>query len=229
MDLLPPDPDLPLIHNRTYDVRVFKKDDATLLVRGAVRDVKPAGLFIEDDPDPITVHHMVVELSVTFPMLEIVDVNVVFETHPHGLCPSIIEHYDELVGISIARGFTHRVRELFGGPRGCTHTTALLQAMAPAVVQSTFSMRVLAMREMAEASGRSADALPITTTPEQRRQMYAHNLNSCHVWDEDGEWVAAVERGDAVEQPLWITDRLVELGRDPSRWRGMRAERPQSG
>jgi hypothetical protein len=114
------------------------------------------------------------------------------------------------------------VRELFGGPRGCTHTTALLQAMAPAVVQSTFSMRMQAMRDMAAANGRRADSTPIASTPEQRRQMYAHNINSCHVWDEDGEWVASIERGDAVEQPLWITDRLVKLGRDPSKWRGMR-------
>jgi hypothetical protein len=222
MDLLPPDPDLALIHNRTYDVRVFKKDDATLVVRGAVRDVKPPGLFIDGDPDPITVHHMVVDLTVAFPALEITDVNVVFETHPHSLCPTIIDHYDKLVGISIARGFTHRVRELFGGPRGCTHTTALLQAMAPAVVQSTYSMRVQAMRELATASGVSADLMPMAASSEHRRQMYAHNLNSCHVWDEDGEWVAAVERGDAVEQPLWITERLVKLGRDPSVWRGMR-------
>ena len=46
-----------------------------------------------------------------------------------------------LVGLSIARGFTHRVRELFGGPRGCTHTTALLQAMAPIAMQCFWSMR----------------------------------------------------------------------------------------
>ena len=57
--------------------------------------------------------------------------DVVFEAHPHTTCPAIIEHYQGLVGLSIARGFTHQVRELFGGPRGCTHTTALLLAMAP--------------------------------------------------------------------------------------------------
>jgi len=37
--------------------------------------------------------------------------------------------------LSIARGFTHKVRGLFGGPRGCTHTTALSQAMAPEAIQ----------------------------------------------------------------------------------------------
>ena len=83
-------------------------------------------------------------------------------------------------------------------------------------------MLVQAMRELAAANGASADSMPMAASSEHRRQMYAHNLNSCHVWDEDGEWVAAVERGDAVEQPLWITERLVQLGRDPSEWRGMR-------
>ena len=83
---------------------------------------------------------MQIDLEVGFPSLEIVKASVRFETHPHGGCPAIIDHYGGLVGLSIARGFTHKVRELFGGPRGCTHTTALLQAMAPVAVQCFWSM-----------------------------------------------------------------------------------------
>ena len=68
--------------------------------------------------------------------------NAALETHPHAACPRIEDHYQHLIGLSIARGFTHKVRELFGGPRGCTHTTALLQAMAPVAIQSMWSFRV---------------------------------------------------------------------------------------
>jgi len=40
---------------------------------------------------------------------------------PDGFVP----HYESLVGLSIARGFTHKARELFGGPRGCSHILTL--------------------------------------------------------------------------------------------------------
>ncbi len=132
--ILPPDPDgLDVLHEREYRIRAYRLpprgdggEGDRLLLRGAVRDQKPAHLYIAEDPDPITIHHMQVELRVAFPSMEIVGAEVLLETHPHVSCPRIIDHYGELVGLSIARGFTHRVRELFGGPRGCTHTTALL-------------------------------------------------------------------------------------------------------
>ena len=118
-----------------------------LLLRGAVRDQKPAGLYIAGDPDPLTFHHMQVELEVSFPSLEITAAAVLFEAHPHETCGSIAPHYGSLVGLSIARGFTHEVRQRFGGPRGCTHTTALLLAMAPVAIQSIWSMQVVEDRE----------------------------------------------------------------------------------
>ncbi len=41
--LLPPDPDGELVHTRDYQVKVYKRDESTLLVRGAVRDSEGAG------------------------------------------------------------------------------------------------------------------------------------------------------------------------------------------
>ena len=214
-DLLPAEPDLELLHTRDYQVRSYRKGD-NLLLRGAVRDVKPAGLYVVDDPDPLEIHHMVVELEVAYPSMAIVDARVVFETHPHGICPTITEHYRKLIGLSIARGFTHKVRELFGGPRGCTHTTALLQAMGPVAIQSTWSMRVA---EQATNGVR----LSRPRTIEERRQMFASNLNTCHVWAEDGEHVAGIERGEEPEMPVWMVDRMAALGVDTAeiqaRWR----------
>ena len=214
-DLLPAEPDLELLHTRDYQVRSYRKGP-NLLIRGAVRDLKPAGMYVADDPDPLQIHHMVVDIEVAYPSMEIVDAHVVFETHPHGACPTIADHYGKLVGLSIARGFTHRVRELFGGPRGCTHTTALLQAMGPVAVQSTWSMR--AAEQPAEGV-----RLRRPRSPEERRQMFASNLNTCHVWAEDGEHVAAIDRGDEPEMPVWMVDRMAKLGIDltemTDRWR----------
>ncbi|MDH4167979.1 MAG: DUF2889 domain-containing protein [Acidimicrobiia bacterium] len=209
--LLPPDDDLDLIHTRTYETRVYLIDDTEVLVRGAVSDLKPAGLYVTDDPEPLEIHQMQVELTVALPELTITSARVGFESHPAEECPSIAGHYGSLVGLSISRGFTHKVRELFGGPRGCTHATALLQAMAPAVVQSMWSVGVRAARQAGRAPGAGDPG---------RARRFAGNLNTCHVWAEDGEHVASLERGETPLPPLQVRRRLAELGRESGEWRG---------
>ena len=206
------DPNEELIHERAYVVRAYCKGFDTLVLRGAVRDQKPAGLYITDDPDPLTIHHMIVDLEIGVPSLEITAAKAVLEIHPHSTCPRIEEHYGNLVGLSIARGFTHRVRELFGGPRGCTHTTALLQAMAPVAVQSLWSFHM--------AQARAAGHGTPFDTREARQGAVLANLNTCHVWSEGGEHVEGLLHGQPMEVPLWVTKRSAELGRDPSAWPG---------
>jgi hypothetical protein len=66
------DPESELIHERAYVVRAYRKDSNTLLLRGAVRDQKPPGLYVADDPEPLTIHHMIVDLEIAVPSLEIV-------------------------------------------------------------------------------------------------------------------------------------------------------------
>ncbi len=206
MSLLPPDEDLDLIHTRNYETKVYLVD-GHLLARGAVCDTKRPGLYVLDDPDPIDIHKMVLELEVSVPDLTITRASLDFEAYPTTTCPSIAESHQQLVGLSIARGFTHRVRELFGGPRGCTHVLALIQAMAPAIVQSTWSLNLIEGRRRAAAGA------------EQPESKFKGNLDTCHVWAEDGEHVAMIRRGERPPPPLQVSERLVRLGRDPSTWR----------
>lgn len=205
------DPTDELIHERAYVVRAYRKGTDTLVLRGSVRDQKPPGLYVPGDPDPLTVHHMIVDLTIGVPSLEILGAKAVLETHPHAACPRIEDHYGNLVGLSIARGFTHKVRELFGGPRGCTHTTALLQAMAPVAVQSMWSFRVAQAKENGNPSAFSS--------PESRQGALMMNLNTCHIWAEDGEQVASIRNNEPMEVPVWIVDRFQKLGLDPTSWR----------
>lgn len=209
--LLPDDPDLDPVHTRRYETRVYQVSAEELLVRAAVSDTKPPGLYIQGDPEPLEIHQMQVELRVAYPGLVITAARVVFETHPHTDCPLIANSYARLVGLSITRGFSARVRELFGGSRGCTHTNALLQAMAPAVVQSVWS---LAVRHGTTMGGRRSEL-----TPAEREQRIAGNLNTCHVWAADGVHVDKLRRGDTSEfPPLPVKERLRELGRDDDAW-----------
>ncbi len=210
-----PEPELPLLHDRVYSVRAYRRSTTEMMIRGQVEDRKPPGLYVDSDPDPLTVHHMVIDIVVVVPSMEITAAEVVMEVHPHSSCPTITDHYESLVGLSIARGFTHKVRELFGGPRGCTHTTALLQAMAPVAIQTVWSM-MAAARE--EGSTPVPPPLPSNPTDEQVRERFAFNLNTCHVWDENGEVVDSLKRGEEMEPPLWITRRLAELGISFEEW-----------
>ncbi len=208
--ILPPPPEgaVPVLHNREYRVQSYRLAEDRLLVQGALRDQRPPGISIPADPDPLTMHHMLVEIEVQMPALEIVAARTNIATHPHNICQDIEERYDLLVGLSIARGFTHKVRELFGGPRGCTHTTALLQAMAPVAVQSRNGLR---------AANAIIDGRPHPLVEDSETSRFTHLSNTCHVWAEDGDLMSEVKVGGMRRPMLTVRRRLEELGMD---WQG---------
>jgi hypothetical protein len=206
------DPNYELIHTRQYQVQAFRMSDERFLLRGAIVDEKPAGLYIENDPDPIWMHHMIVELQIVYPTFLIEKASVEFKNHPHLGCTNITDHYQKLEGMSIARGFNAKVRELFGSSRGCTHIGALLAAMAPVAIQTGWSMRVSSVGEIDDSSKSPEDF------QEQRVKQFASTINTCHIWDELGDMVAKVRAGEEIEMPLPVVRRLRDLGRDETDW-----------
>jgi Protein of unknown function (DUF2889) len=204
------------LHTRNYQVEAFRRDGQHFVLIGSVIDRKPGSLYIEQDLEPFELHHMVVELTVSYPGLVIVGCEVTFNTFPQTVCPAIAVRYNELVGVSIARGFTHQVRERFGGPRGCSHTTALLQAMAPVAVQCVWSMRFLARRDARDGpEGEQTLASPAAGP----RRDDPINLNSCHVWDEHSEFYQSILDGTRSAVPMLpVRRRLEELGLDVETW-----------
>ena len=210
--LFPVDTNYPLIHTRQYQVHAFRMSDTKFLLRGVVVDEKPAGLYIENDPDPIWMHHMIVDLEIVYPTFLIEKASVEFKNHPHLGCTNITDHYKKLEGMSIARGFNAKVRELFGSSRGCTHIGALLAAMAPVAIQTGWSMRVSSVVDTDDSSKSPEDF------QEQRIKQFASTINTCHIWDEHGEMVSKVRRGEEIEMPLPVVRRLRDLGRDETDW-----------
>jgi hypothetical protein len=178
-------------------------------IRGQLRDLKPNGLEMLEDDGPMVVHHMVVDLLVEVPSMEITAATPVMETRPHHECSCVLDAYQGLVGLSIARGFTHQVRELFGGPRGCTHTTMLLQAMAPVAVQSLWPFL---RPEPGEA--------PVTLEARRARSQehFSRNRNTCHVWADDGPMAAHLAADEEIPMPLFAKERFEERGIDLARW-----------
>ena len=202
---------LPALHDREYRVRAYRLDADHLLLRGAVRDQKPPGLYIVDDPDPLPIHHMQLDLVVGTPSMEIEDASLEFRMYPNHECPAIVDRYRELIGLSISRGFARRVRELFGGPRGCTHSTALLQAMAPVAFQYTYSAGAFDARSAGDdwvILGSTSGA-----APERREALLAMNRNSCHIWADGSDTIERL-RDEGPTVPVFLERRLQQLGRD---------------
>ena len=210
-DLFPPEPDFEQIHTRQYEVRTYRMSSDRFLMRGVVVDDKPAGLYIEDDPTPLRMHHMVMELEVSFPAFVIEKASVTYHNYPHTGCDNIVDHYQKLVGLSVMRGFNRKVKDLFGGPHGCTHVTALISAMAPVVIQTAWAMRLIEVRD-------NPEVVESERTLEQRMQALSGNIDTCHMWDHDGELMDGVRAGDDLEMPLPVQVRLKELGRSLDEW-----------
>ena len=124
-----------------------------------------------------TIHDMWVTLRVRHPNLEITDVSARMATHPYLVCTDAIPSLRKLVGLSVSRGFTRAVNERLGREQGCSHLTALVQAMAPVV------------RQGAGVAFRDANDVP-------RAAEDMWFVNTCQAWRERGPLHQALVAGD---------------------------------
>ena len=69
----------------------------------------------------------------------IIDAAADMKTFPHAECTEIEPKFSELIGLSVARGYTSAVQERFGRERGCSHLEFLARAIGPAVIQAVTS------------------------------------------------------------------------------------------
>ena len=71
---------------------------------------------------------------------------------------------------------------------------------------------------LVDGSGRREqpdDATPIRPRADRRSERWASNLNTCHVWAEDGELVTHLQAGGEFGTPIFIAKRAAELGLEP--------------
>jgi hypothetical protein len=167
---------------RTITMQARRVGDATLEVTGRLVDDRPrgagAGWFGASTGSII--HDMRVTLRVRHPDLVVTGVAAEMVSHPYTLCPSAIEPLQQLVGLSVARGFTRAVNERFGRQLGCAHVTALIQAMAPVV------------RQAAGPAFHDEAALPrLGGAPDE-----GWFVNSCQAWKEGGLLHQRLAAGD---------------------------------
>jgi hypothetical protein len=164
----PADRPVPL-HRRSIEFEAFRGDGA-LRVVGRLRDTRP---WADGNGSPAVVHDMELRVAVRIRDMTIIEAAAEMHTFPHAECPGIVRAFDGLVGLSVARGYTRKVQERFGGPRGCTHLETLARSLGPVVVQAVTSDRARAVH-----AGEAEDLLTGNGSPWAR--------DSCHIWAEGG-------------------------------------------
>ena len=165
------------VHRRTIEVEVFVRDDH-LIVIGTLTDVRP---WATGEFGPRELHRMELAIAVRRTDMTITDAVADMKTYPHAECTVIEPKFSELIGLSVARGYTSAVQERFGRERGCSHLEFLARAIGPAVVQSVTS----AAAQQFENGG---------VYPEGGRAL-SFLANTCHVFIDEGPGSQKIEAG----------------------------------
>ena len=84
-------------------------------------------------------HRMELAIVVRQADMTIIDAAADMQTLPARRVHGYRAELRELIGLSVARGYTTAVQERFGRERGCSHLEFLARAIGPAVVQATTS------------------------------------------------------------------------------------------
>jgi hypothetical protein len=157
------------VHRRTISVEVYDRGDYFAVV-GTLHDERP---WAGGDLGPRDVHVMDLGLVVRRPDMRIVDAVADMRTFPHAECTDIEPEFRDLIGLSVARGYSGAVQERFGRERGCSHLEFLARAMGPAVVQGLTSSAAWRVEKGDGQYPMGDGRLSFLT-------------NTCHVWAEDG-------------------------------------------
>ena len=164
-------------HARTIETVNYSVDATHMLSVGRLRDLRdfPSFGFTENPHPAGPMHDLEIFVLLRTPDLLIEDIEVAIHKVPRDDCLTLAHSLDAVVGISVSRGFTDKVKSLAGGKRGCTHLVHLLSTMAPAILQGYW-----AMRDREEA--------PSPEAGRRRAESSARYLkDSCYTWREDGE------------------------------------------
>jgi hypothetical protein len=146
-------------------MEVFPRDEHFVVV-GTLHDERP---WAGGDYSPRHLHFM--ELGV---VVRRVDMTIVAE------CTQIEPHFRDLVGLSIARGYSGAVQERFGRQRGCSHLEFLARAIGPVVIQGVTSSAAWQV-EKGDGQHPMGD--------------FSFLANTCHIWTEDGPGAQKVALG----------------------------------
>jgi hypothetical protein len=199
-ELQPPEDseELPLLR-RTIEMQVFEREGYHVVI-GSLHDQRP---WASGQVGPRDVHHMELGIVVRCADLVIVDASATMGRFPHPECPTIEDSFSDLIGVSVARGYTRAVQDRFGRERGCSHLEFLARALGPVVIQAVTAAGARRMEdgEVDVLVGGGLEWL----------------ANTCHIWSEDGIGMQKLEAEWRPGRGEYPAPSLVEIRRRQER------------
>jgi hypothetical protein len=132
------------LHTRSIEIRGYKRADGLYDIEGRLVDTKPhdfrlaAGVRKAGEP----IHSMWLRITIDRNLV-IVDAEARMDAVPYvDHCDTIEPAYRKLVGLAIRPGYQQKLKELFGGVKGCTHVTELAAALATGAFQTMAGQKV---------------------------------------------------------------------------------------
>jgi len=189
----------PPLLRRTIEMQVFAREGYHVVI-GTLHDRRP---WASGRLGPRDVHQMELGLVVRCADLVIVDAAATMGHFPHPECSTIEGSFSELIGLSVARGYTRAVQDRFGRERGCSHLEFLARALGPVVIQAITAAGARRM-ENGEADVLTGGGMEWLT-------------NTCHIWAEEGIGMQKLAAGWRPGKGEYPAPSLVEIRRRSGR------------
>ena len=189
----------PPLLRRTIEMQVFEREGYHVVI-GTLHDRRP---WASGRLGPRDVHQMELGLVVRCADLVIVDAAATMGHFPHPECSTIEGSFSELIGLSVARGYTRAVQDRFGRERGCSHLEFLARALGPVVIQAITAAGARRM-ENGEADVLTGGGMEWLT-------------NTCHIWAEEGIGMQKLAAGWRPGKGEYPAPSLVEIRRRSGR------------
>jgi hypothetical protein len=138
------DDSMELVHTRQITCRGYRRTDGLWQIEATVSDEKGQTVPFRSRPDippGERIHHFSLAVVIDDDYT-IRDVEAKTLAAPWPICTDVAADYEKLIGLRIGPGFNRDVREVLGGPLGCTHLTDLLGQVANTYMQTSFPDRL---------------------------------------------------------------------------------------
>lgn len=167
-----------LRHTRAIAVQAYARDDGLWDLDARITDTKEHDTVLASGHRAAGSHLHDLSLRLTVNLqLTIVAVEAVSDAVPYpGFCDTNSAVYQQLVGLSLLKGFRHEIKQRLAGVAACTHLSELAQILPTAAVQA-FANDVWATNDLASDTADSVQTKPF-------------QLDKCHALRTDGGAVA---------------------------------------
>jgi hypothetical protein len=132
------------VHRRRIEIQGYKRADGLYDIEGHLLDTKPQDFKLAAGVRPANeaIHSMWLRITIDS-TLTIVDAAAAMDAMPYvDYCDEIVPAYKKLIGVAIRPGYHNKLKELFGGVRGCTHISELAGSLATAAYQTMAGQRM---------------------------------------------------------------------------------------